>query len=192
MTLTVPAWLRGLWPPWLHPPRRNEQYRPLHIRSGRRPHQRYIYAFAFLQALAGLVMPDFRSVSVETQMPGWFATLWYGVQIIMAGLVLVATLPKERPVDLLDRRNRRELRSSLQCEAIGLAGMLFCSLGFGTAVLLTAGTAGTQVALTFAGFVCASGTRFVEIVNDLKKLTRVEQRPSLLTASVVLDPGGRA
>lgn len=181
--------LRWLWPCWIHRRRRSEHPRALHIRSGRRPHQRFIYAFAFLQGLAGLTLPNYRSSAITTQMPLWAIYLWFTAQVVMAGAVLVATLPKERPVDLLDPQERRELRGSLQCEAVGLAGMLFTSLGFGTAILLYAGPSGTQVGITFAGFVCAAGTRFVEIVHDLRKLTRVERHPTLLPTSVVADPG---
>lgn len=182
-------WLRWVWPSWLHRRRRSEEPRALHIRSGRRPHQRFLYGFAFLQGVAGLTAPHFRSSAITTQMPDWATYVWFTAQVTMAGAVLVATLPKERPVDLLDPRERRELRASLQCEAVGLAGMLFTSLGFGTAVILYAGPSGVQVGITFTGFVFAAGTRFMEIVHDLQKLTRVERQPKLLPTSVVADPG---
>lgn len=187
--------LSKLWPSWLHPRRRDNHPRALHIRSGRRPHQRYIYAFAFAQGLVGMVSGattgGMRSLALEKQMPGPFLACWFIAQVVMSGLVLIATLPKERPVDLVDRRERAELRGSLQCEGIGLAGMVFTSLGFGTSVLLYAGPSGTQIALTFVGFVFASGTRVIEIFVDLRKLHRAEAHPVLLTSSTVADPGWR-
>ena len=191
----LPAALRGCWPSWLHARHRADHPRALHIRSGRRPHQRFIYAFAFAQGLVGMTSGadsgGFRSLALETQMPGPFLWFWFVAQVVMSGLVLLATIPKERPVDLVDRRERAELRASLQCEGVGLAGMVFTSLGFGTAVILYAGPSGTQVALTFAGFVFASGTRVSEIWVDLRKLRRAERHPVLLPTSTVADPGWR-
>lgn len=172
---------------------RHQRHRPvpLHIRSGRRPFQRFVMACGVLQGLVGLIGgPAFRSPSLNAiTAPGLLLT-WYLASILTCGAVLVVTLPKERPVNMFDPRARDGLRRLLQYEALGLAGMGCTSLGFSALVIASTGGRGAQVAITFGAFVAAVIARVIEIVVDLRKMRRVEANPTLHGAPVLADPGG--
>lgn len=162
---------------------------PLHIRSGRRPFQRFVMGVGVLQGLLGVFGDrSYRSPSIATVLTPGAALTWYAASGITCAVVLVVTMPKERPVNMLDPRARDGLRRLLQYEALGLTGMGCTSLGFSAAVLANSGAAGSQVALTFGAFLGAVIARLIEIIVDLRKMRYVEAHPRVLAAPVLADP----
>jgi hypothetical protein len=163
--------------------------RPLHLRSGRNPFQRFIAFVAFAQGVTGLFGgAGLRSSAVQVAMPGWLTYSWYLAELVTGAILLSVVMIRDRPIDLFDDHARRRLRFQLQLEAGGLIGMGVASLGFATAVLAVTGGAGLTVAESFGGFLAAALARSCEIVVDLRKLRAVEHHAVLVDAPVLADP----
>lgn len=184
-------WWRWRWLPRLRHERRHDP-RPLYIRRGRNPFQRFVMGCGVFSGLAGLTGgPGLRSQALVNSAPPLLLMIYYVALTLSSGAVLILILPREHPVDMFNRAERDALRMRLQYEAVGLASLACVSLGFSAMVLAWAGSNGLQVAVTYAAFLFAAIARIREITVDLRKMARAVEHPTLLDTPTVADPGGR-